>query len=117
MKYCLIVDDSQSDSYLIEKFLLRMGFFTIVINNPFKVIDILKKGNVDIVTVDIKMPEMNGFELIKHIRKVDKSIPIVIISGSNIENLDVNKHKANHFISKPFTEHDFKNVFTQYLSN
>jgi DNA-binding NtrC family response regulator len=58
----------------------------------------------DIVITDLRMPGMNGFELLSELRNIDEDVPVVVMTGySSVENaVEAMKRGANDFIKKPF---------------
>ena len=70
---------------------------------------ILQKYRIDIVITDINLPETNGIEFIKEFRKIDKKIPILILSAYTDKNylLEAIKLKLTDYLTKPI---DFKSL-------
>jgi len=58
----------------------------------------------DLVLLDIKLPDMSGIEVLKHIRKADPTIPVLMVSGNATETAfaEALKHGAFAYIPKPF---------------
>jgi len=73
-------------------------------NNPLEVVQFVKKGDFDLVISDLKMPGMNGIELAGEIRKIDKNIPILVITAyASIESAEEAVSKGVYdYITKPF---------------
>jgi len=71
----------------------------------------------DVIMVDIKMPEMNGFEFIRILREIDPGVPVVVISGYNTPQMKEQslEHTAVRFIPKPFTPEDVRDVVLELL--
>jgi len=63
-----------------------------------------EKSNADIVITDLRMPGMNGFELLSELRSIDENIPVLVMTGySSVENaVEAMKRGATDFIKKPF---------------
>lgn len=70
---------------------------------------ILQKYRIDIVITDINLPNINGIEFIKEFRKIDKKIPIIILSAYTDKNylLEAIKLKLTDYLTKPI---DFKSL-------
>jgi DNA-binding NtrC family response regulator len=64
----------------------------------------VREGDFDLVISDLKMPEMNGIELADEIRKIDKNIPILVITAyASIESAEEAVNKGVYdYITKPF---------------
>lgn len=73
-------------------------------NNPLEVPQLVKEGTYDLLISDLKMPGMDGIELIAEIRKIDKYIPILMITAyGSVESAEEAVHKgAYDYITKPF---------------
>lgn len=63
-----------------------------------------RKDGADIVITDLRMPGMNGFELLSELRGIDQDVPVVVMTGySSVENaVEAMKRGASDFIKKPF---------------
>jgi DNA-binding NtrC family response regulator len=73
-------------------------------NNPLEVVQFVKEKEYDLIISDLKMPVMDGIELIAEIRKIDQYIPILVITAyGSIESAEeaINKG-AYDYITKPF---------------
>ena len=73
-------------------------------NNPLEVVQFVKKREYDLIISDLKMPGMDGIELIAEIRKIDQYIPILVITAyGSIDSAEeaINKG-AYDYITKPF---------------
>ena len=64
----------------------------------------MKEGDFDLIITDLKMPGMNGIELASEIRKIDKNIPILVITAyASIESAEEAVSKGVYdYITKPF---------------
>lgn len=73
-------------------------------NNPLEVIQFVLEGGYDLIITDLKMPTMDGIELIGKIRNIDQYIPILVITAyGSIESAEEAITKgAYDYITKPF---------------
>ncbi len=83
----------------------------------FKGIEILKKEDIDVIILDLKMPKINGIETLKKIREIDKDVPVIILTGYG--DVDTAK-KAIHygtmeFLSKPFNVEDIIKIVNKAI--
>ena len=104
----LIVEDSPTQAEELRFILERKGFKVSLATNGKEALDFLKKHIPDIVMSDIVMPEMDGYELCKHIRADEKlkEVPVILVTSLS-EPTDVIKGLeagANNFIIKPYDE-------------
>ena len=105
MKIILVVDDSTSNLKLVEN-ALKDYYKLILVKSGQKALQYLSNNHVDLVLLDIMMPEMDGFQTFEHIKALDlnREVPVVFITAdvdvkSEIRGLEMG---AMDFIRKPF---------------
>ena len=79
-KNILLVDDEKEVIYAIEKFFTHKGYKTSVVFNGEEALSKLKE-DPDLVVLDIKMPNVNGIDVLKEIRKNHKDTKTVTLTG------------------------------------
>jgi len=102
----LVVDDSKTMLRIITNVLKRLSITDIQTGlDGLEGWELFKNNDFDIVLTDINMPNMNGLELLKAIRKVDSDVPVVMITteGGKKEVITALKAGCNQYIVKPFT--------------
>ena len=77
----LLVDDNRSGLAARRVVLEELGYKTIGVNNPKEALLLLKERPIDLLVTDYKMPDMNGDELIVHVRAELPNLPVVLLSG------------------------------------
>lgn len=85
--HILIIDDEPSACKLISKMVKAKGFHASTALGGQQGLDILRRQPFDLILLDLMMPEMNGPETLKEIRKVDENVPVIIITGYPDSNL------------------------------
>ncbi len=109
----LIVDDEVSLCSVLVGYLNELDVTEIdEAYNGVDALELVKNTNYDLVITDIKMPRMNGVELTKNIRKIDKSLKIVLISGQSevIESINAIELGAYDFLVKPIDTDKLSNI-------
>ncbi|NTV10855.1 MAG: SpoIIE family protein phosphatase [Zoogloea sp.] len=103
----LVADDSAANRMLIQAFLSRLGCESVLADNGRTAVELFSAQQPDVVLMDLMMPEMDGFEAIRLIRKqtADRWVPILILSalsseGDMVEGLDAG---ADDYLVKPLT--------------
>ena len=103
----LIVDDEPGAAMVLKHIMERENYHTAVCHDGQTAIDIAQTQHPDLILLDIMMPGMNGFEVIKALRDIPttKKIPTIVVSARAIEPSDVAKGLdigADDYICKPF---------------
>ncbi|NJK96104.1 MAG: response regulator transcription factor [Bacteroidetes bacterium] len=80
---CIVVDDEPFAIGLLEDFIRKVPFLELVqtCENALEALEILKRGNIDLMFLDIKMPDINGLDLLKSL----KNPPVVIFTTAYSE--------------------------------
>jgi DNA-binding response OmpR family regulator len=100
----LIVDDEPFIRNLIRDTLKPRGFATGFAENGVEALKELENGPYDLVITDVVMPEMEGFELLKRIKKGQPNLPVIILTGFSREHdiSDFLLYGADEYLTKPF---------------
>lgn len=108
----LLVDDEQIMRDLLEKILAREGYRILTAENGVVACSLLKKQHIDIVVTDMKMPRMNGFELLEFIKRERPSIGVIIMTayGDTYTVKDALLLGADEYITKPFKSYEISLV-------
>jgi DNA-binding response OmpR family regulator len=81
MKKIMVVDDEENIRFLYKEELEDEGFSVELAKNGEEALEKLPDFKPDLITLDIKMPGMNGIEVLKRIREQDRELPIVLCSA------------------------------------
>lgn len=101
----LVVDDEPNMLRLLRTILMdKTGYEVMTTNNPLEVSKLLQEKSFDVVVTDLKMPLVDGMDLIDIIKKIDDKLPIIIITAyGTLETAEEAVQKgAYDFITKPF---------------
>lgn len=109
-KTVFVIDDDEIIRLSCEQILHKSGYRVETFGNGYEGIERLKAVKPPLLVVDIKMPELDGFEVIKIVRKIDPELVIVVITGyATIETaVDAMKMGAYDFLPKPFTPSELR---------
>lgn len=110
-KLILIVDDEDDICRELDGYLTQKGFQTIVANNGYDAYNLFVSEMPVCVLTDYRMPIMDGVELLKKIKLINKDIHVILISGvADIKTVvEAMKNDAFDFLTKPV---DLKNLMT-----
>jgi DNA-binding response OmpR family regulator len=104
----MLVDDEPDINAALSVVLKRAGYDVNTFDNPFIALEKLKPGFYGLIILDVKMPQMDGFELYREIKKVDRKAKICFLTASELyyENFRKEKFAAldkELFIIKPIS--------------
>jgi len=110
-KTILVVDDDAMNREVMEAFLTSVDYAVLLANNGSRALKSAKNHLPDLIILDIKMPDMNGFEVCEALKKdpITQAIPVMIVTGFNSpEDFERGREVgASDFISRPFDGDDF----------
>ncbi|PIP42745.1 MAG: hypothetical protein COZ12_07945 [Deltaproteobacteria bacterium CG_4_10_14_3_um_filter_60_8] len=108
-KLILVIDDDANLAKIMRRFLENAGYATVYADNGFEAGVCLVYYDPDLITLDIKMPEMDGEEVLACIRRTDylSHLKVMVVSGLDEEILKgCVARGANDFLRKPFTNQE-----------
>lgn len=117
-KIALVVDDSSYFRQSIRSILENYNFSVVEAKNGMEAIEMYKECNPMLVTMDINMPLVDGFEATKKIVEYDKKAKILICSSMMFLQVYIAEgieKGAKACICKPFTENEFINAVNEVL--
>lgn len=100
----LIVDDEELIRNVIKEYCAFEGYNTLEANDGLEAIKMVKDNNIDLIILDIMMPNLDGFSSCKEIKKI-KNIPIIILSArkEEFDKLYCFDLGIDDYITKPFS--------------
>jgi len=104
----LIADDEEMMRNLLEKILTREGYQVATAEDGLAALELMKDRPFDLVISDMKMPRMNGFELLKAIKKDHAQTGVIIMTayGDTYTVKDALLLGADEYITKPFKSYE-----------
>jgi CheY-like chemotaxis protein len=118
----LVAEDNKINSKLAEKLFAKLGYSVDFAENGLTILDKLKESNYDMIFMDCQMPEMDGYETTKRIRKLDsaiKNIPIIAMTANAMEGDREICIAAgmNDYLSKPIRLKELESKINQWSKN
>ncbi len=100
----LVVDDEPRLRKTLEMIIHSAGYQTTTAGDGYTALQALMSNNIDLIILDWQLPDMEGTQLLKEIRKINPKLPIVIMTGmaSSDTAEAVIKLGARYFLLKPF---------------
>ena len=115
----LVVDDDEGILYTLEAIGRMAGWSVDTATGPETVLASLKHQAYDVIIVDYHMPDMDGVELVREIRKIDATVPVMVLTVD--ERLSLAKRfteaGANDFAVKPIKAADFISRIRLHLAS
>ncbi len=114
----LIVDDEPLIRRSLSEFLSLEGYTAGSTSNGVQALELLKTYAADIVISDIKMPEMDGVELLRNIKKSHPNIQVILVTGyASIKSaVDAMKEGAYDYIIKPIIDNEIKIIIERIIN-
>jgi CheY-like chemotaxis protein len=118
----LVVDDDPSTRFVVTEAMRRMGWEVIQVDDGCEVEEQLRSERFDLVVLDLYMPGMNGFEVLRQLRnqsesamhhwKTPSTVNVAVLSGAaNREALEfAKKIGADAYLTKPFEIEDLYRI-------
>ncbi len=108
-----IIDDEETVLETTTELMQEMGYTVFSSQNPLEAVELYKEAysQIDLVLLDMIMPEMGGAETYKKLKEINKDIKVIITSGYSIEHEQrlINENEGVYFIQKPY---DIENLCT-----
>ncbi|MBI5892984.1 MAG: sigma-54-dependent Fis family transcriptional regulator [Deltaproteobacteria bacterium] len=102
----LVVDDDKSTREAIEDFLQHQNQNLAIktASDGYTALDLVKAENFDIIITDLKMPGMDGLEVLKSVKEIEPDAVVILVTGyATVETaIEAMKHGAYDYITKPF---------------
>jgi len=111
-KKILLVDDEPDVSTVLEKVFTQSGFIADSYDDPISALENFKAGSYDLILLDIKMPEMDGFHLYREIKKIDNKVKVCFLTASELYYERFRKEEGfcsldkDLFVRKPIANED-----------
>jgi len=108
----LVVDDERTMLSLLEKILSQDGYHVYLSTNGREALAVIEKQHVDIIITDVKMPELDGFGLLKIVKNEYPEISVIMMTGygDTYTVKDALLLGADEYITKPFRSHEISLV-------
>ncbi|MEW6423646.1 MAG: sigma-54 dependent transcriptional regulator [Bacillota bacterium] len=113
----LIIDDEKHLCWALEKAMRQEGYSTLSTTSGKKGLELIKEDPPSLVILDLKMPEMDGLEVLKRAREMQPRLPVIILTAhGTIETaIEAMKIGAVDYLTKPFDLDELKIVIKQNL--
>ncbi len=113
----LVAEDHFVNQQLFKAILDKQGYRTVLASNGREAVDAVRTQRIDLVFMDVQMPEMNGYEATQRIREFNRNVPIIAVTASALKG-EAEKCLSvgmNDFLPKPFKARDVYPVLTKWI--
>lgn len=109
-KKILVVDDENQICKICSNTLTSAGYVVQTTTDPYDALQKVSNEEFELVLTDIRMPHINGLELIRRIKSISPDVPVVIMTGFASMEIAVEavKQGASNFVRKPFNLNELK---------
>lgn len=117
MKSVLIIDDEPDMGFALKEALSRMGYEAHYHRDPVNVLNSINIKDFSLIVTDVKMPKMDGIELLHQIRNRGIFTPVIVITGyANVEDaVKAMKLGAVDYLTKPFSIDKLKSIVSRLI--
>ena len=104
--HVLVVDDEELYRRALERILSRVGYSVITARDASEAMRVVSSQPIDLVLTDVKMPGVNGLELVRQVHEFDPDLPCIVITGYGSAESSVDALRAGAFwyLEKPFEQ-------------
>jgi len=106
----LIVDDEELMRNMLGEMLNEKADKVTVVESGSQALKILSRSIFDIIITDVKMPDMNGFQLLEYIKLIDPLVPVIMITGYDdvYDMREALEKGAEEYVVKPFKKDEIE---------
>ena len=118
--HCLIIDDEYESRALLNEYLTGAGMTTTAVSSGKDALATLRKANIDLILLDLMMPEMDGFEVLRYLNDhpTDHKIPVLVVTSKDLtsaENKLITRYTAAVFHKGEFLKEELLRTISQIL--
>ncbi|OPX19401.1 MAG: two-component system response regulator [Desulfobacca sp. 4484_104] len=117
MKKILVADDEMSIRLLYSEELKDEGYEVLTAADGREALDIVEKNPLDLVILDIKMPEMSGIEVLRQIKEKNPNLPVLLSSAYSEYKQDFGTWASEEYLVKSSDLEDLKAAVKRHLQD
>ncbi|HXT65472.1 MAG TPA: response regulator [Nitrospiraceae bacterium] len=117
MAKVLVIEDDANLRTLIEMLLKRLGYEVLLADNGWKGLELYRREHLDVIVLDLKLPGMDGVEVLKQIRSLDlhQLVIVVTVDGTPKTEREVRALGVSEFIVKGSSIHSLGDTLKRLL--
>lgn len=117
-KTILIAEDEKVNQYFFEKALKKTRANLFFVNDGYEAIEMIEENaEIDLVLMDIRLPNLDGLEATRRIKEINPELPVIIQTANSLSNVyeDALKCGCNEFLTKPIKIETLLLILKKYL--
>jgi two-component system, OmpR family, copper resistance phosphate regulon response regulator CusR len=105
MKRILIVEDESRISLFLQRGLRADGYSTSVARTGEEALTLARTGDFDLMVLDLGLPDMDGFEVLRRLRSRDRAVPVIVLTARDAvpDRVSGLEAGADDYVTKPFS--------------
>ncbi|MBM9603148.1 response regulator [Desulfopila inferna] len=115
MKKILLVDDEENIRFIYEEELKEEGYEIISAANGMEALELFKEEKPDLVVLDIQMPGLNGIEVLRRMKTLDPSVPVILSSAYPEFKQDLGAWASEEYIVKSSDIQQLKDAVQRFI--
>ena len=116
MKRILVVDDEEAIRLLYKEELTEAGYLVQLAADGRQALRMVQKERPDLMTIDIKMPGMDGIELLRRVREIHRDLPIIICTAYGDFKQDFSTWASDAYLTKSADLTELKDKVRELLA-
>lgn len=115
----LVVDDEASIADILNEFLASQGYDVTVASSGEDAVARLNESHPDVVITDINLPGMSGLEVMRHARRIDAEVAVIVLTGhvSAASAIEALRQGAYDYLTKPFDLEDVQSIVERAVAS
>jgi DNA-binding response OmpR family regulator len=118
-KHILVIDDEPAWLQILSYILQRKGYEVHIAQSAHSALEALKEWKLDLVVSDVRMPDINGFDLLDRVRHSRKNSRTPFVFVTAIDDYESRKTAQNlgatDYLTKPFNEEEVVGILSKYV--
>jgi len=104
----LIVDDEEEIRRLLSRLVAQEGFEPLTVSDGETALDLIRRESPDVLLLDIRMPGLDGMEVLRRVKELDRDLPVIMITAHGIVKgaVEALRAGAHDYLVKPFEHAD-----------
>jgi len=117
MAKILVIDDEQGIRNLLDTLLRRKGYDVILAESGRKGLELFRREHPDVIVLDLKMPEMDGIEVLEQVRSLNPDQHVIILTGTGTPEMEQRVYALGvyEFVHKEFSLHRLGDALKRLL--